>query len=77
MIQIGVVYTTLCQREGILLQKYHDRNGRYIAILFKVLGSGVDLTELINMADNSNRSWPQPTAISESQAQPDPMFEVV
>ena len=35
MIQIGGVYTTLCQKEGILLQKYRDRNGRCIAILFK------------------------------------------
>ena len=31
----------------MLLQKYHDRNGRCIAILFKVSGSGVDLTLLI------------------------------
>ena len=43
MIQIGGVYTTLCQKEGILLQKYRDRHGRRIAILFKVSGSGVDL----------------------------------
>ena len=35
MIQIGGVYTTFCQKEGILLQKYRDRNGRCIAILFK------------------------------------------
>ena len=38
MIQIGGVYTTLCQEEGILLQKYHDRNGRCIAILLKSIG---------------------------------------
>ena len=44
MIQIGGVYTTFCQEEGILLQKYRDRNGRCIAILFsKVSGSGVDV----------------------------------
>ena len=45
MIQIGGEYTTLCQEEGILLQKYRDRNGvsRYFS---KVLGSGVDLTLL-------------------------------
>ena len=38
MIQIGGVYTTVCQQEGILLQKYRDRNGRCIAILFKSIG---------------------------------------
>ena len=38
MIQIGGVYTTFCQEEGILLQKYRDRNGRCIAILFKSVG---------------------------------------
>ena len=32
------VYTTFCQEEGILLQKYRDRNGRCIAILFKSIG---------------------------------------
>ena len=35
MIQIGGVYTTFCQEEGILLQKYHDRNGRCTAILLQ------------------------------------------
>ena len=34
-IQIGGVYTTFYQEEGILLPKYRDRNGRRIAILFK------------------------------------------
>ena len=38
MIQIGGVYTTFSQEEGILLQKYRDRNGRCIAILFKTIG---------------------------------------
>ena len=38
MIQIGGVYTTLCKEEGIFLQKYRDRNGRCIAILFKSIG---------------------------------------
>ena len=38
MIQIGGVYTNFCQREGILLQKYRERNGRCIAILFKSIG---------------------------------------
>ena len=35
---LGGVYTTVCQKEGILLKKYRDRNGRYIAILFKSIG---------------------------------------
>ena len=38
MIQIGGGYTTFCQERGILLQKYRDRNGRCIAILFKSIG---------------------------------------
>ena len=38
VIQIGGVYTTFCREEGILLQKYRDRNGRCIAILFKSIG---------------------------------------
>ena len=39
MIQIGGVYsTTFCQEEGILLQKYRDRNGRCIAILLENIG---------------------------------------
>ena len=38
MIQIGGVYTTFCQDEGILLQKYRDRNGMCIAMLFKNIG---------------------------------------
>ena len=32
------IYTTFCQEKGILLQKYRDRNGRCIAILFKSIG---------------------------------------
>ena len=35
VIQIGGVFTNFCQKECILLQKYRDRNGRRIAILFK------------------------------------------
>ena len=42
MIQIGGIYTT----EGILEQKYGDKNGRCMAILLKALGSGVDLSLL-------------------------------
>ena len=37
MIQIGV-YNSFYQEEGILVQKYRDRNGRCIAILFKAIG---------------------------------------
>ena len=48
-IQIGGVYTTFCQGEGILLQKYHDRNGRCVSRCFsKAWGSWVDLALLIN-----------------------------
>ena len=32
--QIDGVYTTFCQEGGILLQKYRDGNGRFVAILF-------------------------------------------
>ena len=49
MIQIGGVYTTFWQEEGILVQKYRDRNGRCIAILFKVSGSGIDWILLISL----------------------------
>ena len=39
MIQIGGVYTTFCEKEGIfLLQKYRNRNGRRIAVLFESTG---------------------------------------
>ena len=34
-IEIGGVYTTFCQKEGILLQKYRDRNARFIPIPFR------------------------------------------
>ena len=46
MIQIGGVYKVFCQEEGMLVQKYRDRNGRCIPILFKVSGSGVDMALL-------------------------------
>ena len=49
MIQIGGVYTTFCQEEGLRLQKYRDRNGRMGGVsryFSKVSGSGVDLTLL-------------------------------
>ena len=32
------IYTTFCQKKGILLQKYRDGNGRRIAIPFKSIG---------------------------------------
>ena len=40
-IQIGGIYTTLCQENGIFLQKYRGGNGRCIAKLFKSIGVGV------------------------------------
>ena len=50
MIQIGGVYTTFCQEGGILLQKYRDRNGRCIAILFKSIGvrGRFDVADCVN-----------------------------
>ena len=41
MIEIGGVYTTFCQEEGMLLQKYRDRNGGVPRYFSKVSGSGV------------------------------------
>ena len=38
MIQIGGENAAFRQEEGILLQKYRDRNGRCIAILCKSIG---------------------------------------
>ena len=38
MIQIVGVYTTFCHEEGIFLQKYRDRNGKSVAMLFKSIG---------------------------------------
>ena len=38
VIQVGGVYTTLCQEEGFLLQSYRDRNGKCIVIPFKSIG---------------------------------------
>ena len=62
VIQIGGVYPTFCREEGILLQKYRDRNGRCIAILFKSIGSGVDVT-LLNVS--GHRTW-APDTLSQS-----------
>ena len=45
MIQTGGVYTRFSQ-EGDSFAKSRDRNGRCIVILFKSIGSGVDLTFL-------------------------------
>ena len=46
VIQIGGVYNTFCQEEGILLQKYATEMGGVSRYLSKVSGSGVDLTLL-------------------------------
>ena len=35
MAQIGGAHTTFCQEDAILLQKYRNRSGRRIAVLFK------------------------------------------
>ena len=40
MIQIGGVYTTFCQEEGMLLQKHRDRMGGVSGYFSKVSGSG-------------------------------------
>ena len=58
MIPIGV-YTTFCQEEGILLQKYRDRNGRCVATLFRNIGVRVGLTLPNFLHPNpSNKSTP-------------------
>ena len=36
--QMGGVYIASNQEEGILLQKYHNRNGRRTARLFTIIG---------------------------------------
>ena len=41
MIQIGGVYTTFCQEEGIFLQKYAIEIGGVSRYFSKVSGSGV------------------------------------
>ena len=38
VIQMGGAYITAYQEEGMLLQKYRDRKGRCIAMLFKSIG---------------------------------------
>ena len=47
MIQIGGVYTTFCQEDGILLQKYAIEMGGVSRYFSKVSGSGVASTLLI------------------------------
>ena len=48
VIQIGGVYTTVCQEEGILLQKYAIDMGDVSRYFSKVSGSGVVVTLLRN-----------------------------
>ena len=45
VIQIGGVYATLCQEEGILLQRYAIEMGGVSRYFSKVSGSGVDFRE--------------------------------
>ena len=47
---LGGVCATFLQEEGMLLQKYGNRNGRCTAMLSKVSGSGVDLA-FLNYSD--------------------------
>ena len=56
MIQIGHFLTTFCQEGGILLQKYRDRNGRCIAILFRSIGvrGQFDSPKRMNCIHNSH-----------------------
>ena len=49
MIQIGGVYTTFCQEEGILLQKYAIEMGGVSRYFSKVSGSGIDATLLMKI----------------------------
>ena len=49
------VCTTCCQKEGILLQKYRDRNGGVSRYFSNVLGPGVNLTLLNLAAQKSHR----------------------
>ena len=46
VIQIGGVYTTFCQKEGILWQKYRVEMGGVSRYFSKVSGAGVDMTLL-------------------------------
>ena len=48
VMQIGGVYTTFCQEEGILLQKYAIEMGAVSRCFSEVSRSGVDLTLLID-----------------------------
>ena len=67
MIQIGV-YTTFCQEEGILLQKYRNRNGSVSRDTFqKHRGSGVDSTLLILGASLHTIAGTPPVALHVSR----------
>ena len=58
VIQIGGVYTTFCQAEGIHWQKYAIEMGGVSRYFSKVSGSGVDLTLLFRWA-KSHDSHPR------------------
>ena len=66
MIQIGGVYTTFCQEEGIVSQKYRDRNGRCITILFKKIG--VDSTLLNGIPSSTDPEGPRIEKIQSREA---------
>ena len=57
VIQIGGVYSTFCQEEGILLPKYRDRNGRSIAILFESIGVGGRLDSPARIRNPAGLVW--------------------
>ena len=60
MIQIGGVYANFCLEEGILLQKYRDRNGRCIAILFRSIRvRGRFLSLSLSLLSLGFITWPQ------------------
>ena len=69
VIQIGGVYTTFCQEQGVLLQKYCYRNSRSIATIFKSIGvrgrfdspekgSSISGVTKLQRVDNSEKLFP-------------------
>ena len=61
LLQIGGVYTTFCQEEGILLQKYAIEMGGVSRYFSKVSGSGVDVTLLNNLLPKQEKQPPSST----------------